>query len=93
MGRGGGPIGAIFRGVKSVVGGIGKTIMGGLGVGKKKKQKPAPSAQDAQTSANTAAAALGMRQRTLGYSGQTSTILGGTQGVTEEANTSRATLG
>ena len=53
MGRGGGPIGAIFRGVKSVVGGIGKTIMGGLGVGKKKKQKPAPSAQDAQTSVNT----------------------------------------
>ena len=52
MGRGGGPIGAIFRGVKSVVGGIGKTIMGGLGVGKKKKQKPAPSAQDAQTSVN-----------------------------------------
>ena len=92
MGKGGGPVGAIFRGVKSVIGGVGKTIMGGLGIGKK-KPKPAPSDAAAKDSLNTAAAALGMRQRQIGYTGRTSTILGGPQGITEEANTSQARLG
>ena len=93
MGKGGGPVGAIFRGVKSVVSGVGKTIMGGLGIGGKKKQRPAPSDAAARDSLNTAAAAFGMRQRQIGYTGRTSTILGGPQGITEEANTSQARLG
>jgi hypothetical protein len=92
MGKGGGPVGAIFRGVKSVIGGVGKTIMGGLGIGKK-KSKPAPSDPAAKDSLNTAAAALGMRQRQISYTGRTSTILGSPQGITEEANTSQARLG
>jgi hypothetical protein len=92
MGRGGGPVGAIFRGVKSVIGGVGKTIMGGLGIGKK-KPKPAPSDPAAKDSLNTAAAALGMRQRMSGYSGRTSTVLGGAEGVTEEANVTQPRLG
>tara|TARA_R110000787_G_scaffold142344_1_gene255953 strand:+ start:40 stop:330 length:291 start_codon:yes stop_codon:yes gene_type:complete len=96
MGRGGGPIGAIFRGVAKVVKGIGSTVMGGLAniTGKKKKAKPAPSESLAKEGVGTAAAALGVRkQRSIGYSGQTSTILGSTEGVTEDVNRSQATLG